>query len=89
MLPRVGKRDLLLFSMGSTRLVRAPSVKLLDTRCFPPLDYFDSILIYKEVLRSRSSVQGDPFFGRRRRWSSEHHETDNAYCGPRAGVGGV
>ena len=58
-------------------------------RCSPPLSYFDSILIYKDVLRSRSSVQGDPFFGRRRRWSSEHHETDNAYCGPRAGVGGI
>ena len=42
-----------------------------------------------EDWRLRSSVQGDPFFGRRRRWSSEHHETDNAYCGPRAGVGGV
>ena len=42
-----------------------------------------------EDWRLRSSVQGDPFFGRRRRWSSEHHGTENAYCGPRAGVGGV
>ena len=81
--------NLNLSSMGSTRLVRAPSVKLLDTRCFPSLDYCDSILIYKEVLRLRPSVQGDPFFGRRRRWSSEHHETDSAYCVPRAGVGDV
>ena len=60
-----------------------------DFGFFPSLDYCDSILIYKEVPRLRPSVQGDPFFGRRRRWSSEHHETDNAYRGPRAGVGGV
>ena len=55
-----------------------------DFGFFPSLDYCDSILIYKEVMRLRPSVQGDPFFGRRRRWSSEHHETDNAYCVPRA-----
>ena len=60
-----------------------------DFGFFPSLDYCDSILIYKEVLRLRPSVQGDPFFGRRRRWSSEHHETDSAYCVPRAGVGDV
>ena len=42
-----------------------------------------------EDWRLRPSVQGHPFFGRRRRWSSEHHETDSAHRGPRAGVGGV
>ena len=30
-----------------------------------------------EDWRLRSSVQGDPFFGRRRRWSSEDHGTEN------------
>ena len=36
-----------------------------DFGFLPSLDYCDSILIYKEVLRLRPSVQGDPFFGRR------------------------
>ena len=33
------------------------------TPFFPSLDYCDSILIYKEVLRLRPSVQEDPSFG--------------------------
>ena len=66
---------------------RVQNERKCDYSFFPSLDYCDSILIYKEVPRLRPSVRGDPFFGRRRRWSSEHHETDNAYCVPRAGVG--
>ena len=35
-----------------------------------------------ELARPIPKLQGDPLFGRRRRWSSEHHETDSV-CVPR------